>query len=372
MTLSRSSAPTDRNNRTQLVLLTMIELIQGNLLNAPVEALVNTVNTAGIMGKGIALQFKQAYPQMFRAYEQACKAGAVQLGKVHVYDLGGLVGGPRWIINFPTKGHWRADSRMADIDAGLQDLKETIKRLNIRSIAVPPLGCGHGGLSWVEVRPRIESALGSLPDVHVLVFAPGTTPDAAAMPNRTERPKMTIGQAALISLMDCYVKALLDPFVSLLEIHKLMYFLQAAGQPLRLQYEAREFGPYAKNLRQVLIRLESHYTQGYGDGKDSPTKPIELLPGAVDQAQLFLLEDEVIRQRIQRVTDLIEGYEDPVGLELLSSVHWVIDHNPEARLFASVAATAVHEWNLRKRRTLKTEHLTKAWNHLVDKGWAPT
>jgi hypothetical protein len=150
-----------------------------------------------------------------------------------------------------------------------------------------------------------------------------------------------------------------------------MYFLQAAGQPLRLQYEAKEFGPYAKNLRQVLIRLESHYTQGYGDGKDSPTKPIELLPGSVDEAQLFLREDEVIRQRMDQVTELIEGYEDPVGLELLSSVHWVMCHNPEAKLSAEAAASAVQEWNVRKRRTLKTEHLTKAWQHLTDKGWAP-
>jgi O-acetyl-ADP-ribose deacetylase (regulator of RNase III) len=349
----------------------MIESTQGNLLNAPVEALVNTVNTVGIMGKGIALQFKQAYPQMFRAYEHACKTGAMHLGKVQVHDLGGLVGGPRWIINFPTKGHWRAGSRVADIEAGLQDLTETIQRLNIRSIAVPPLGCGHGGLDWADVRPLIESALGRLPDVRVLVFAPGNTPDAAAMPNRTERPKMTIGQAALISLMDRYLKGLLDPFVSLLEIHKLMYFLQAAGQPLRLQYEAKAFGPYAKNLRQVLIRLESHYTQGYGDGKDSPTKPIELLPGSVDEAQSFLGEDEVIRQRMEQVTELIKGYEDPVGLELLSSVHWVMCHNPEAKLSAEAAASAVQEWNVRKRRTLKTEHLTKAWQHLTDKGWAP-
>lgn len=349
----------------------MIEFTEGNLLNAPVEAFVNTVNTVGVMGKGIALQFKQAYPQMFRAYEHACKAGEVQLGKVQVHDLGGLAGGPRWIINFPTKGHWRAGSRMADIESGLKDLTDTIQRLNIKSIAVPPLGCGHGGLNWDEVRPLIESALGSLPEVRVLVFAPGNTPNAATMPNRTERPKMTIGQAALIALMERYLKGLLDPFVSLLEIHKLMYFLQEAGQPLRLQYEAKEFGPYAKNLRQVLIRLESHYTQGYGDGKDSPAKPIELLPGAVDEATSFLQEDDAIRQRMDRVTDLIEGYEDPVGLELLSSVHWVMRHNPDAQLNAEAAARAVHEWNVRKRHTLKTEHLTKAWQHLADKGWTP-
>lgn len=347
----------------------MIELTKGNLLEAPAEALVNTVNTAGIMGKGIALQFKQAYPQMFRAYERDCKAGAVKLGKVQVFDLGGLVGGPRWIINFPTKGHWRAGSRMADIETGLQDLVATIKRLHIRSIAVPPLGCGNGGLDWNEVRPRIESAFAELPEVRVLVFAPGGAPEASAMPNRTERPKMTMGQAALIALMDRYLKGLLDPFVSLLEIHKLMYFLQAAGQPLQLQYEAKDFGPYAKNLRQVLIRLEKHYTQGYGDGKDNPTKTIELLPGAVEEAETFLKDDEVIRQRMDRVAELIDGFEDPYGLELLSSVHWVMRENADARESSEAAVAAVHKWNPRKRRVMKKEHLFKAWQRLKEQSW---
>jgi O-acetyl-ADP-ribose deacetylase (regulator of RNase III) len=353
-------------------IIEVIEIAEGNLLNSPVEALVNTVNTEGVMGKGIALQFKQAYPQMFRVYAKACKAGEVQLGKMDVHDLGGIIEGPRWIINFPTKGHWRSRSRKSDIDAGLQDLIGTIQRLNIRSIAVPPLGCGHGGLNWADVRPLIESTLGRLPDVHVLVFPPGATPAAATMPNRTERPKMTIGQAALIALMDRYLQGLLDPFVSLLEIHKLMYFLQAAGQPLRLQFEPREFGPYAKNLRQVLIRLESHYIHGYGDGNDSPAKPIELIDGVVDEAQAFLRENDLIRQRMDRVAALIEGYEDPYGLELLSSVHWVMVHNPEATRSAADAARAVHQWNSRKRRTLKIEHLSKAWHRLVDSGWAPT
>lgn len=347
----------------------MIELTRGNLLEAPVEALVNTVNTAGIMGKGIALQFKQAYPPMFRDYERACKAGEVQLGKVRVFDLGGLVGGPRWIINFPTKGHWRAGSRMADIETGLRDLVATLKRLHIRSIAVPPLGCGNGGLDWNDVRPRIESAFAELPDVRVLVFPPGGAPAASTMPNRTERPKMTMGQAALIALMDRYLKGLLDPFVSLLEIHKLMYFLQAAGQPLRLQYEAKAFGPYAKNLRQVLIRLERHYTQGYGDGKDNPTKTIELLPGAVEEAEVFLKGDEIIRQRMDRVAKLIEGFEDPYGLELLSSVHWVMRENTDARESPAAAAAAVHKWSPRKRRILKTDHLLKAWERLREQGW---
>lgn len=350
----------------------MIELTQGNLLEAPAEALVNTVNTVGVMGKGIALQFKQAYPQMFRDYERACKAGEVELGKMWVFELGGLVGGPRWIINFPTKGHWRERSRMADIQAGLEDLAAVIQRLGIRSIAVPPLGCGNGGLDWGGVRPLIESALAKFTNVRVLVFAPGGAPGAATMPNRTDRPKMTMGQAALIALMDRYLKGLLDPFVSLLEIHKLMYFLQEAGQPLRLQYEAGEFGPYAKNLRQVLIRLEKHYTQGYGDGDDAPTKAIELLPGAVEEAELFLKNDRAIRQRMGRVASLIEGYEDPYGLELLSSVHWVMREHAAARASAEAAADAARNWNARKHQLLKKEHLLKAWQRLKQQGWDPT
>jgi O-acetyl-ADP-ribose deacetylase (regulator of RNase III) len=348
----------------------MTKLTQGNLLAAPVEALVNTVNTVGIMGRGIALQFKQAYPAMFRDYERACKAGEVKLGRVRVFDLGGLVGGPRWIINFPTKGHWRAGSRMADIEAGLKDLVATIRRLRIRSVAIPPLGCGNGGLDWNEVRPRIEAALAGIAEVEALVYAPGGTPAAAEMPIRTERPSMTMGQAAMIALMDRYLKGLLDPFISLLEIHKLMYFLQEAGQPLRLKFEAKRFGPYATNLRQVLIRMEKHYTQGYGDGKDSPTQPIEVLPGAKKEAERFLAGDDTIRARMNRVAELIEGFEDPYGLELLSSVHWVMHENPGAGANPETAVAAVHKWNARKRRTLKKEHILAAWQRLRAQNWS--
>ena len=349
----------------------MIEFATGNLMQAPVEALVNTVNTAGVMGRGIALQFKQAYPTMFRAYEAACKADQVKLGQMHVFDLGGLAGGPRWIINFPTKGHWRAASQIKNIEAGLQDLVETIKRLGIRSIAIPPLGCGNGGLDWNDVRPLIEAAMHELPDVRVLVYPPGRTPEAEAMPNRTERPAMTMGRAALILLMDRYLKGLLDPFVSLLEIHKLMYFLQEAGQPLQLNYEAKPFGPYAPNLRQVLIRLESHYTQGYGDGEDKPTTQIHLLPGAVEEASAFLRSDSQALARIDRVATLIEGFEDPFGLELLSSLHWVVRESPEAREDPEIAIGAVQAWSPRKKQQLKREHLLRAWQRLKEQGWIP-
>lgn len=347
----------------------MIELAQGNLLEAPVEALVNTVNTKGVMGRGIALQFKQAYPAMFREYEQACEADEIHLGQMYVFDLGGLAGGPRWIICFPTKDHWRGKSRLADIEAGLDDLVRTIKKLRIRSIAVPPLGCGLGGLDWNEVRPRIEAALSQVQDVKVLLFTPSGAPAPAAMPNRTERPKMTPGQAALLLLAERYLAGMLDPCLNLLAIHKILYFLQQAGQPLKLKYEAYSHGPYAKNLRQVLIRMEKHYTQGYGEGKDNPTNTIEVLPGAVEEAKQFLHDNEPIHERLEKVSELIDGFEDPYGLELLSSLHWVMQQHPEARTNPDLAIAAVHDWNDGKRQRLKREHLYKAWERLTSQHW---
>jgi O-acetyl-ADP-ribose deacetylase (regulator of RNase III) len=348
----------------------MIKNTRGNLLAAPAEALVNTVNTKGIMGKGIALQFRQAFPGMFKDYEKACKDERVALGKMDVHDLGGLAGGPRWIINFPTKGHWKAKSRIQDVESGLDDLVATIRKLGIKSIAVPPLGCGNGGLPWNEVRPLIEEAFSQVPDVDVLLYAPVETPEAVTMPNRTERPKMTQGQAALISLIDRYLKGLLDPIVSLLEVHKLMYFLQASGQDLRLKFEAKQRGPFASNLRHVLIRMESHYTTGYGDGKDLPETRIDLLPGAVQSAQGLLGTGEAITARMDRVAELIEGYEDPYGMELLSSMHWVMVNNAGAKEGKENAIEGVLSWNAAKRKRLKPEHLDKAWERLRALGWS--
>lgn len=348
----------------------MIRESRGNLLKAPAEALVNTVNTRGIMGKGIALQFRQAFPRMFRDYERACKDDQVVLGKMDVHDLGGLVGGPRWIINFPTKGHWKSKSRLEDIESGLVDLTSIIRKLEIKSIAVPPLGCGNGGLPWSDVRPLIEKAFAQVPDVEVLLFAPVETPKAVAMPNRTEKPKMTPGQAALICLVERYLKGLLDPIVTLLEVHKLMYFLQVAGQNLRLTFEPKQRGPFATNLRHVLIRMESHYTSGYGDGKDAPDVQIELLPHAVEDAEKVLQGNTAIVAQMDKVASLIEGYEDSYGLELLSSVHWVMASDPLARTDKALAIEGVLAWNDAKRKRLKPEHLDKAWERLTALGWS--
>ena len=239
----------------------MIELTCGDILKSEADALVNTVNCVGVMGRGIALQFKNMYPDNFKAYAVACKRETVQPGRMFVYETGQLTS-PRFIINFPTKRHWRGKSRIEDIDAGLADLVKVVRDKGIRSIAIPPLGAGLGGLDWNEVRPRIEHMLTTLADVRVLVFEPNGAPTNDKMVHVREVPKMTEGRAALVELMQRYLGGLLDPFITLLEVHKLMYFMQEAGEPLRLRYVKAPYGPYAENLRHVLRAVEGHLIAG--------------------------------------------------------------------------------------------------------------
>lgn len=342
----------------------MIELHSGDILKADAEALVNTVNCVGVMGRGIALQFKKAFPANFDSYKTACGAGELKPGRVLVHDLGRMMN-PRFIINFPTKNHWRAKSRIEDIRSGLVALKAEVEARGIRSIAIPPLGCGLGGLSWSQVRPCIEEAFGELTDVRVLLFEPGGAPEAKNMA-RTRAPNMTPGRAALLGLIDRYLGGLMDPFVTLLEFHKAMYLMQEAGEPLRLKYDKGLYGPYLTNLRHVLNALEGHWIFGYGDAEDAPEKPIQIDPAAAKRALEFLKGHDSTLERFERVIDLIRGFETPSGMELLATVHWVA-HQEHASTSAE-AVEKVHAWSERKRR-FDPRQIEIAWNTLQTKGW---
>ena len=199
----------------------MIKYQNDDIFNANVEALVNTVNCVGVMGRGIALQFKKRFPENFTEYEKACKKNEVVPGKMFVYSTGNILNN-RFIINFPTKRHWRNPSYYEDIEAGLVNLKNVIIQNNIKSIAIPPLGCGLGGLDWNIVKTKIELVLNELNDVEIIIFEPGNVPQASQMVQNNKTPKMTAGRAALIELMQQYLRGLLDPYVTLLEVHKLM------------------------------------------------------------------------------------------------------------------------------------------------------
>jgi len=344
----------------------MISITHGNLLEAKAEALVNTVNTVGVMGKGIALQFRQAYPEMFRAYERACKAGEVQPGRMQIFELNTLEN-PKFIVNFPTKRHWKGRSRMEDIESGLQSLVTEVRRLKISSIALPPLGCGNGGLDWNEVCPRIEQAFAVLPEVSVMIFAPGAAPKPDEIAIRTEPPSMSRGRALVVLLLDQYF--IPGYRVSLLEIQKLAYFLQESGEDLRLKYQRNKFGPYADTLHHVLQRMEGHFTRGYGDRTINARAEIVLLPGAVEAARHALAEDPSARERIDRVTELIAGFESPYGMELLSTIHWVGKEFPEVADDPRVATAKVQAWSERKANLFKERDILAAWNRLHKLGW---
>jgi O-acetyl-ADP-ribose deacetylase (regulator of RNase III) len=346
----------------------MIRTVQGNLLDANVEALVNTVNTVGVMGRGVALQFKLAFPENYEVYRRACERGEVRIGQVLTYDLRRLQN-PRYIINFPTKEHWRGKSRLAYIDAGLVDLVREIRERRIESIALPPLGAGLGGLKWTDVFPRIEHALADLPNVEVLVYEPAGAPTAETLVS-TPRPTMTPGRAALVALMGRYRSTLMDEGVTLLEIHKLMYFLQEAGEPLRLQYVKGLYGPYSTNLHHVLERLEGHYIRGYGDGRENPGKVIEYDENVLREAESFVQHRTDTRARFERIERLIDGFDTPYGLELLASVQWIaMNEDPAARRDATAATSQVHAWSDRKRALFRSSHVHAAWDRLKAEGW---
>ena len=344
----------------------MIDFKTGNLLEEEAEALVNTVNCVGIMGRGVALSFKKTFPDNFKAYAKACDEGTVQPGKMFVFETGYMTS-PRLIINFPTKRHWRGKSRIEDIEAGLKSLTETIREYEISSIAIPPLGSGLGGLHWSEVKSRITDSLQSLPDLSVVVYEPLDVPVPKQAPDLSgDPPAMTTARATLVGLMRRYIGGLLDPFVTLLEVHKLMYFMQEAGEPLKLRYQKDLYGPYAANLRFVLTKIEGYYISGSDEEGDKPDNQIELVPGAFDDAMEFLEQSPDTKERFDRVTDLVDGFESSFGLELLSTVHWVCNNESVSSEDDIVERT--YAWNERKKQ-FTPRQIKLAVDVLAKKGW---
>lgn len=343
----------------------MIEYKTGDLLAEPAEALVNTVNCVGVMGRGVALQFKNAFPENFQEYAIRCRWGEMRPGKMFVFELQRTTG-PRYIINFPTKRHWRGKSRMADIEAGLRALAEEIRSREIRSIALPPLGSGLGGLDWPKVRARIQTALEDLPEVQIAVFEPDGDQTRRPHSQSGVIPDMTAGRATLVVLIDRYVRGLLDPFVTLLEVQKLMYFMQEAGENLRLDFCKAPRGPYAGNLRHVLKRVEGHFVSGYADGGDDPGKELSLVPGALRDAKSFLENQPGTRTRLERVSDLVDGFESDFGLELLATVHWVVSRENARKTREVVSKT--YDWNHKKKRFTERQ-IELAVQRLAEKGW---
>ena len=344
----------------------MLTFKTGDILAEAADALVNTVNCVGVMGRGIALQFKRAFPDNFKAYAARCKRDQIQPGRVFVFETGTIVP-PRYIINFPTKRHWRGKSRLNDIEIGLESLAREIRARGIRSIAIPPLGSGLGGLYWPTVRARMEAVLGTLDNVDIVIFEPRDGPADGRVNRSRDVPEMTPGRAALVGLLDRYLLGLLDPFVTLLEAHKLMYFMQAAGEPLQLRFTKGHYGPYAENLRHVLNAIEGHFVSGYADGGDAPARQLQLVPGAVEEARAFLDKSVDTQARLARVSDLVDGFESRFGLELLATVHWISGDAGQAQGVDEIVRQT-YSWNEGKKQFSRRQ-IELAFHVLSGKGW---
>lgn len=340
----------------------MITYKQGNILDAPAEALVNTVNTVGVMGKGIALQFKNTFPENYKAYLDAVKEKKIQTGKVqvvHVHDVKGV----KYVINFPTKAHWRYPSRINWIQTGLQDLRQQILAHDIKSIAIPPLGCGNGGLNWDEVRPIIETSLKDLP-VEVMIYEPSEAIREAL--KKEERPKaahLTPVRAMLLQLL--YQYRSLGEFASEFAAEKLSYFLQRFGETqMKLEFVKGTYGPYSGKVRHVLYAMNGFYLKGYEQKDAGPFEPLELVPTKKKSVADYLSANTSTseKERLKKVASLIEGFESVYGLELLATVDFLIVEKK------TKDEEALHKllWSQRKADLFSKEHIQLAVNQLMN------
>jgi O-acetyl-ADP-ribose deacetylase (regulator of RNase III) len=307
----------------------MITFRKGNLLDAKVDALVNTVNTVGVMGKGIALMFKEAFPENFRAYEDACKRKEIRVGHMFVTESSRF-DGPRWIVNFPSKKHWRQPSKLEWITEGLADLSRVIAEKGIRSVALPPIGCGNGGLNWADVRPEIERTLGSLDDVDVQVFEPTAKYQNVAKPTGVQ--KLTPARALIAEMVWRYW--VLGSDCTYLEVQKLGWFLErtvgklALPNTLNFHFTADRYGPYSEPLRHLLNGLDGSYL--HCDKRLSDAGPADTIwfdEPMRPRVELFLKQDEHphLLPIVEKTEQTISGFESPLGMELLATVDWLME-----------------------------------------------
>jgi O-acetyl-ADP-ribose deacetylase (regulator of RNase III) len=358
----------------------MIKYIQGNLLEADVEALVNTVNTVGVMGKGIALMFKQRFKQNNAIYEKACKAKQVNTGKMFITGTDELMG-PKWIVNFPTKQHWRNPSQLEWIIEGLQDLKQFILKNHVKSIAIPPLGAGNGGLDWLIVKHHIEQALIDLTDVTILIYEPTSQYQNAGKTIGVEN--LTPSRALIAELIRRYW--ILGIECSLIEIQKLAWFLerviekQALQNPLNLTFKPNHYGPYSDNLRHLLDALDGSYLKS--EKRLADAKPLDVIwfdDTKRDRIHQYLqTEGKDFLPTLEMTSQIISGFESPYGLELLATVDWLIvkehyEPTVNAIQIGLQKWAAGKKWADRKTRLFDARAIAIALTHLQQTCLYPT
>ncbi len=337
----------------------MIKYINGDILNSEAEALVNTVNTVGVMGKGIALQFKKAFPSNFKLYHEACKNGEVQIGRLLVTTDNNLNYGKKIIINFPTKKDWRKSSEYKYIEEGLNALIVAIKEYQIKSIAIPPLGAGNGGLEWQKVKQMIENKLGYL-DIEITVYEPNPHIKEYL---KSERAKLTDARALLLYVLYDLVKN--GSYVSEFSSEKVCYFMQRFGAKkyFKLEYTPQFYGPYSGKVRYLLTALNGSYLMGYSDMNKKPFEPLTLVADGYDQVVEYIENKPELKDIASKTTLFLSGFYSDFALELLSSIDYIA--KSEKCLDKVVLAEKLNQWNNRKRSLFNNmSYIDISVNHL--------
>jgi O-acetyl-ADP-ribose deacetylase (regulator of RNase III) len=300
----------------------MIHYKTGNLLESQAEALVNTVNTVGVMGKGIALQFKNMFPHNYKLYVKACKNKEVRVGNLFVTEEETLLTGKKIIVNFPTKTDWRLPSEYKYIEDGLVELVKVIKEKNIKSIAIPPLGSGNGGLDWNKVKRILEEYLVDV-DCDIYIYEPNA---AIQELMKKERVKLTPARAMLLSVLFELVRN--GEFVSEFASEKIAYFLQRFGakDAFNLEFQPNFYGPYSGKVKHVLYYLNGSYLMGYSSKDKKPFEELGLIPDAEKEVIEFLNkpENELYKTTVEKTKEFLAGFYSSFGLELLSTIDYII------------------------------------------------
>lgn len=337
----------------------MIKFTKGNIFESDAQALVNTVNTVGVMGKGIALQFKKAYPNNFKAYSDACKKDLIDIGRLFVFKDSNLATGDKLIINFPTKKNWRKPSEYSYIEKGLDDLIKVINTYEISSIAIPPLGAGNGGLNWIKVKKIIESKLKDL-DIEIIIYEPN---NLLREKLKKERVKLTNARALLLYVLYDLVKN--GEFVSEFSSEKVCYFLQKFGAKkyFKLDFHQNFYGPYSGKVRYVLNVLNGSYLMGYSDMNKKPFDPLTLVSDAYDDVKNHIENNEELIKIANSTTRFLTGFYSDFSLELLSSINYIIEK--ENIFDEDIISEELGKWNSRKRSLFSNPNFTKvALNHI--------
>lgn len=345
----------------------MIHYVKGNLLESTAEALVNTVNTVGLMGKGIALQFKEAFPENYRVYRSACQKKEFKIGDILIVEDSNLVTGRKLIVNFPTKTHWRMPSEYSYIQQGLATLRKEIVDRHIRSIAIPPLGSHNGGLDWLVVKRMIEEALGGL-DCDITLYEPS---DVIIERMKTERVKLTPARAMLLVMFGEMNRN--GEFASVFAAEKLIYFMQRLGAKdlFRIDFQRYIYGPYSGGkVAHVLYHMNGSYIKGMGGMENRPFDYIWLIDGAEQEAKEFInsYKDARLIDICDKTADLLQDCYSYYSLELLSTVDYLLQTVPsldnwrdqDQDVVLDNLEQEIQHWSRRKEQLFKREWLSVA------------